>query len=372
MIQVEDALWAAAGGRLPAAVLLPGRLAQAVAERTRRYTSERERLAEPLSGEAGQADLAARALFFSVTDSAKVDVPLGELAGRGLLPATPLRLLDLGAGAGAMSLGAAAFLARIGRPVDLDVVAIDRDPAALALLVAAASHLESSLGGRIRVAARTDDLDRCALGGDHDLVLMGGVLNELADGWPLVERALAATARHGALVIVEPALRATSRALHRIRDRLLGTGHIFAPCTRTGPCPALLDERDWCHEDRPIALAPRAGQIAAMTGLRDSGLKFSYLVVRREPAPLVAPPPGRAAVRVVSEPVKRKGRRELTACGDTGWVALRLLTRHRGEATRPFERARRGDVLLVPAPAADRDIGPADAIERLTPSSTGD
>ena len=36
---VEDALWSAAARLLPAEVLRPGRLAKAVAERSRRYTS---------------------------------------------------------------------------------------------------------------------------------------------------------------------------------------------------------------------------------------------------------------------------------------------------------------------------------------------
>ena len=131
------------------------------------------------------------------------------------------------------------------------------------------------------------------------------------------------------------------------------------------PCPALIDERDWCHEDRPLALAPRTAALAAATGLRDTGIKFSYLVLRREPDPIALPPPGRAALRVVSEPRKAKGRRELTACGEAGWVALRLLTRHRSDATRPFERARRGDLIIVPEPAADRDITSADEVERV-------
>jgi ribosomal protein RSM22 (predicted rRNA methylase) len=173
--------------------------------------------------------------------------------------------------------------------------------------------------------------------------------------------------RAGALVIIEPALRQTSRALHRLRDQLLtrGAAHVFAPCTRAAaPCPALADERDWCHEDRPLALPPRTAALAAATGLRDTGVKFSYLVLRRDPSPLVAAPPDRTALRVVSEPQKAKGRRELTACGEAGWVPLRLLTRHRTDRNRPFERARRGDVLLVDH--ADRDITADHAIERIS------
>jgi len=378
-LEVEDALWRAAGRRLPASVLRPGRLAEAVLERTRRYTSERARLAEPLAGEAAAADLAARALFFAATDSAKIALPLAELAARDLVPASaPLRVLDLGAGAGAMTLGLAAYLARSGRPRDLAVVAADRDAAALGLLVDAAGELAGALGSRIAVEARpVDVLGLSPPPAAFDLVLAGGLMNELAEPAraPLLDRGLAALASGGALIAIEPALRETSRALHRLRDQVVarGAAHVFAPCTRAGlPCPALADERDWCHEDRPLALAPRTSSIAAATGLRDTGIKFSYLVLRRDPAPIAAPPAGRVALRVVSEPRKAKGRRELTACGDAGWVALRLLKRHRSDANRPFERARRGDLLLVGEPAADRDLSEADAVDRIAAAREGD
>lgn len=370
--EVEEALWAAASRRLPGEVLRPGRLAAAVLERTRRYTSERQRLDEPLAGEAAAADLAARALFFTATDAAKIALPLAELAARDLVPARrPLRVLDVGAGAGAMTLGLAAFLHRTGGPVDLAVVAVERDAAALALMAEATGELARALGGTIALEPRAADVLRHApAAGLFDLVLAGGLLNELDEAAraPLIDRGLAALAPGGALIAIEPALRETSRALHRLRDQLLarGAAHVFAPCTRSGmPCPALIDERDWCHEDRPLALAPRTAALAAATGLRDTGIKFSYLVLRREPDPIALPPPGRAALRVVSEPRKAKGRRELTACGEAGWVALRLLTRHRSDATRPFERARRGDLIIVPEPAADRDITSADEVERV-------
>src|SRR5690606_31900265 len=210
--RIEDALWRAAERALPAAALSHRALVRAVMERTRRYTSERERLDEPLGPAEEAGDLAARALFFAVTDSAKVSVPLGELFGRGLLPAgdAPLRVLDLGAGAGAMTLGAAAFLADAGRPVDLQVTAIDRDRPALALLSAAAADLGAALGGRVAVEARHGSLrDLAPAPGSADLVLCGSVLNELDEATRLlvIERALAAAGERGAVVVIEPALR---------------------------------------------------------------------------------------------------------------------------------------------------------------------
>ncbi|HKE15455.1 MAG TPA: small ribosomal subunit Rsm22 family protein [Kofleriaceae bacterium] len=381
LVQLEDALWRAAEASVPPAALAPAELARAVTLRSRRYTSERELLDEPLAGHAGAADLAARALFFGVADAAKVSVPLAELDRSAPVPArAPLRLLDLGAGAGAMTLGTAAHLAAGGRAVDLSVVAIDRDRAALSLFAGAAGHLSLAVGGRIELEHRAELLRDARLEpGGFDLVVAGGVMNELdeATRFALVERALAALADGGALVIVEPALRETSRDLHRVRDRVLaaGLGHVFAPCTRTAaPCPALARERDWCHEDRPLALPPRASRLAQVTGLRDSGMKFSYLVLRRAADPLVASPADRAALRIVSAPKRLKGRRECIGCGDSGWVDLRLLSRRRSDANRAFERLRRGDVLVIDRAGLEderRDLREDEAAERVAIDPAG-
>ena len=118
-------------------------------------------------------------------------------------------------------------------------------------------------------------------------------------------------------------------------------------------CPALADPDDWCHEDRLVELPPRTHELARVTGLRDSGLKFSYLVLRKEEAPLVAAP---NAWRVVSQPRAPKGKHELIGCGEPGRIPLRLLKRNRVEANRAFERARRGDVVVVDAPVGEERV----------------
>src|SRR5439155_17805257 len=109
-------------------------------------------------------------------------------------------------------------------------------------------------GREVAIATRADDAVRVAIP-PADLVVMGTLLNELpAEArLSLVQRALAAVSPDGAVIVIEPALRETSRALHELRDAVLAGGHgfVFAPCTRTcAPCPALADPDDWCHEDR--------------------------------------------------------------------------------------------------------------------------
>jgi len=363
----------AARAELGDAPLATGALARAIVDRSLRYTSERERLAAP-ADPAG--DLAARAAFFTIADAMKVAIPIAELANRGALPARrPLRVVDLGAGCGAMSLGLVAALA--GEPgaapaPALVVLASDRDAAALAIAAAAIRDLAARSGVGAAVTTRAADAGKAPLG-EADLVLIGSLLNELPGrALDVVERALGAIADDGAVIVVEPALRDTSRALHELRDAILrrGTGHVFAPCTRRGaPCPALADPDDWCHEDRPLQLPPRTAELARLTHLRDGGMKFAYLVLRARPLPLT-PPAGGEAWRVVGAPRPEKGKLEVIGCSDRGRVPIRLLRRHRSAANRAVERAARGDVLVVDAAPGEQrvELDEATRVVRLEPA----
>jgi len=76
-------------------------------------------------------------------------------------------------------------------------------------------------------------------------------------------------------------------------------------------------------------------------------LKFSYLTLRRDDAPLVSPVPGRRALRVVSGALDSKGVVERIVCGDEGRRRLRILRRGRSPALAALARSRRGDVLTT-------------------------
>ncbi len=193
-----------------------------------------------------------------------------------------------------------------------------------------------------------------------DLVVMGTLLNELpsdAARIALVERALAAIADDGAVIVIEPALRETTRSLHVVRDSLItrGKAHVFAPCTRQGaPCPALADPTDWCHEHRALGAAPKlppkTAELARLTHLRDDGLKFSYLVLRKQSLALAE---DAGAWRIVGTPWQQKGKLEVLACGNAGRVTLRLLKRHRAAGNRAIERVAKGHVVRVVGTESD-------------------
>ena len=339
------------------------------------------------------AQLAARLRFFLPRDLPKIEGPLAELWRIGGLPRErPWRVLDLGAGLGATTLGAATFARRCGIE-SIHSTVVEHDARALDVLAHIAGR--AGQGALAKVSARVElerierDLEPLGatsrdvrtlasktLGGPFDLVLMGLALNELyVDRDDRLERRLALLtsvaerlAPGGSIVVIEPALKETTRELMRLRDLVAALTDerrvltIAAPCTRTGPCPMLRGERDWCHEDLPLSLPEPLRSIARGAGLRWEGLSYAALVLRRDGLSVASPASDpKRALRIVGGPIESKGRTELHGCGEDGLVRLVRLARHQGAS--PLDGAARGSVLecdrAVPDGAVlrtDRDV----------------
>jgi ribosomal protein RSM22 (predicted rRNA methylase) len=241
-------------------------------------------------------------------------------------PGKPRRVLDLGAGT-----GAAGRAARWCFGQDVELVAVDRVP-----------------GPGILVADVLRGVRPAGVSGRFDLIVSAHLLNELGASLDLDGRArlVAGWCRElleldGTCVVIEPALRDTSRALLGVRDRLLAAGlHVAAPCFCQTSCPALQRERDWCHDSAEVLVAGR------------SRVDFSYLVLRQSAATEVDP----NRYRVVSDPIKDKGRLRFFICGATGRFVLMRLDRYRSAANQALDQARRGDLMVLPN-ATVRDNG---------------
>jgi hypothetical protein len=274
----------------------------------------------------------------------RTEAALGRIFGQIFAPAGPppvvRRALDLGAGTGAAG---RAVRARFG--AEVEVVSVDRVPA------------PGVLGADLRRPGRP-----AGVTGRFDLITAAHLLNELGldeaaraalvDGWcaELLEPG-------GTCVLVEPALRETSRGLLAVRDRLVAAGlSVVAPCFYAGPCPALARERDWCHDAAPWG-DERLGQ-------GRSRVDFSYLVLRRTPPAPAADP---TLARVVSDPLREKGKLRVFVCGAAGRQALVRLDRDAGPSTADLDEAARGDVLRVEGGTPTGDglrIGPEGRVRR--------
>ena len=184
---------------------------------------------------------------------------------------------------------------------------------------------------------------------------MGHVVNELFPGPDadarragLLEEALELLAPGGSLVVIEPALRDTSRALLHVRDLLVARGFaVRAPCLFRGPCPALLRETDWCHAERPVEPPPLVAQIGKAGRPAQGGGEDELPRARAEGRGL-----GGAARRGASSgssPSRSpsKGRLRYMGCGPEGRVGLSLQEKHVTEANRRFGELLRGDVVEI-------------------------
>lgn len=282
--------------------------------------------------------LGAYLLFYWPVSYAQARQALGEL------PRRPRAVLDLGSGPAPLafaSLDAGAVA----------VTAADRSEGALALARALAAEAAEALAAR-----SWDPQGRSRLpDGTFDLVAMGHVLNELFGSGQgaidrrasLVEEALGRVKAGGSLLILEPALRDTSRDLLRVRDLLVERGcAVRAPCTWRGKCPALVKESDWCHAERAWQMPRAVEEIARAAGLHKEALKMSYLVLAPKGEGWPALPEGRL-FRIVSEPLEGKGRQRYIGCGAEGRVGLALQQKHRTAANAAFFHLRRGDLVRL-------------------------
>src|SRR5437868_7050458 len=161
------------------------------------------------------------------------DVPKGAGAVRelvatrqlGLGSVDPLRVLDVGAGLGAMTWGLVRALAASGASGRVEAVWVDPDREALRLGEALARRRAGDRGVELVVKTTAESLGE-VVRRSFDVVLLGNVLSELQVGASAAERVV----RHAvllrdllerarvALVVVEPALRDRTRHLHAVRD----------------------------------------------------------------------------------------------------------------------------------------------------------
>lgn len=282
--------------------------------------------------------LGAYLLFYWPVSYAQGRQVFGELSAR------PRSVLDLGSGPGPLAFAALDAGAA-------EVTAADRSRPALDLALKLAAEAGEALKTRAWDPLKSNDLPE----GEFDVISMGHVLNELYGTGEeaiqkraeLCERILARVKKNGSLLIIEPALRDTSRALLQLRDLLVQRQYaVRAPCMWRGNCPALERGSDWCHAERDWQMPAVVEDLARAAQLHKESLKMSYLLLAPKSEAWRELPKGRL-FRVVSEPLEGKGRQRFMACGPEGRTGIALQQKHETKANKAFFFLKRGDVLRL-------------------------
>jgi SAM-dependent methyltransferase len=318
-------------------------------------------------------------LFFFPQNFVRARLPLAEAVDfRGWKPldqneTRPVRVLDLGAGAGAAGLGAASFLRERGLAGEVQLTSVDRSPDSLARLATLARENAAHLPGlRVRTVTQNalewvrNELPRAEE--SYDLIVLGFALNEMlpaslgpAPRLELAGQLRRALAPRGLLLILEPSLRETAGPLQELSDALCARA-AQPPFPRWGPylgeraCPLRAEGKFWNHEVRRWS-APGSLSLLNRKLWREIGeLRFAYALHGcNAPAALpgafavASEEPGGLTVRLVSPFHLRKGG-FVAACVATDGVKYTLDLQSRGLPKDEIARLgqiERGDILAL-------------------------
>lgn len=342
-------------------------LAQAVMNLSRLFTTARATLPSRYLDDPAHA--AAYRSYFMPVNLSKVQVLLDELPEDSCMGISdrPMAVLDLGCGPGTGSLALLDWLWHRSqeRAKSVSVLAADTSQAPLQDTKRLWEAYCSEVGiagaglrcveGNLEHPLKGDLGKQIAKGGPYDLIVLANCLNELcatasdpsAERAAVVAQLLPFLAPHGTIMIVEPALRQTARALHLVRNHLLTQGlcTVYSPCLHEGACPALDHPDDWCHEERPWQTPLAIAAIDRVVGFIKDALKFSYLLLRTDGRTIVLRSP--QTFRVVSELRELKGDTRAWLCNELGRSEIGRLDRAASATNAALDVCHRGAIIRL-------------------------
>lgn len=327
--------------------------------------------------------------YFLPVNLGKVQALLDELPASDPVPSSPLRVLDIGSGPGTAALAVLDWMRRQPSILQrsIEVVAVDQTRQAL---FDADRLWNDYLGMAVAPEARflpvqTDLEQNEYLKGltvgrrdRYDLIVLANTLGELfctsrdpvRQRVKLIHGLLDLLHQSGTLMILEPAMRDASRELHRLRDVLLEERlcTVYSPCLHERPCPALVKEEDWCHEERPWTPPPLVAAIDQEVGFIKDALKFSYLLLRKDGRTIAQREP--TVYRVVSELREMKGEKRAWLCNETGRPEVGRLDRERSGTNEAFDDWHRGAIVRIDQIVRGQRKGREAAVGRIPDSAT--
>ena len=128
-------------------------------------------------------------------------------------------------------------------------------------------------------------------GKKFDFIIASHSLNELWKGQKKRGEKIATLLKNlsdclddgGLMLLMEPALLATSRALIEARDSLIASGlKVASPCLQSAsPCPALENPNATCHAQFDWEMPSIVADLAALAGLNRADVKMTYFVFEK-------------------------------------------------------------------------------------------
>ncbi|MDH4188133.1 MAG: small ribosomal subunit Rsm22 family protein [Nitrospira sp.] len=352
------------------------RLAQVVSDLSRLFTKERTELSRSYLED--PAAVMAYLSYFVPVNLSKVQVLLDEMPTD--RQQNGFSVLDLGSGPGTGSLAVLDWWYHHKYPGALSVIAVDSSPAALGQANQLWIRYCHTAGITTASFQRYEgDLERAAWltqvrpRAPFDLIILANSLNEFYVGAndPIAARstfvagALSLLAPSGTMMILEPALRETSRALHHVRDRLLQEKQctVFSPCLHEDSCPALVNPYDWCHEERTWEPPPSIQEIDKEVGFIKDALKFSYLLLRKDGKTITERRPD--VYRVVSELREMKGEKRAWLCNEQGRHEVGRQDRLASSQNEAFDAWHRGALVQIERIVRKEKGGKVSALGRI-------
>jgi ribosomal protein RSM22 (predicted rRNA methylase) len=373
---ISPLLLGAINGLVQGEGLSQEKVVRAIAELSRRFNKERSSLNQTYLDD--RLLSTAYLQYFLPVNLAKIQVLLTELSASE--PVEGFSVLDIGSGPGTGALAVLDWWHQRRLPCAVSVTVVDRSRGALRQARQLWDGYCQAAGvGEVYLQTEEGDLERRARfepvrkKGPFDLIILANALNEvhaeasdpIIARTALVEEALSLLAAHGTMMIVEPALRETSRALHQVRDRLLQQKHctIYSPCLHENNCPALVKPDDWCHEERAWEPPASIQEIDGEVGFIKDALKFSYLLLRKDGKTIVDRQPD--VYRVVSELRHLKGEKRAWLCNETGRSEIGRQDRLASPQNASFDEWHRGAIVQIEKIVHKERRGKVSALGRI-------
>lgn len=370
--RVSSLLLNAIGQLTEIAGLSDERLVRAVAELSRRFTKERTSFKRSYLQDPVMAS--AYLNYFLPVNLSKVQVLLDEMpsvgAGEGF------SVLDLGSGPGTGALAVLDWWHGRRHRGPLSLMAVDNASAALRQAEQLWGHYcraSEMAGARLRTIEADVEggawLEPAKEQGPFDLIILSNCLNELAESIDkraeIVLSALSMLTPHGTVMIIEPALRETSRALHQVRDQLLKEKRctVYSPCLHEYGCPAMVHPDDWCHEERAWVPPSSVLEIDEAVGFIKDALKFSYLLLRKDGKTIVERRPD--LYRVVSELREMKGDKRAWLCNELGRQEVGRQDRLASPRNAALDHWHRGAIVQIERIVRKEQSGKVSALGRI-------